>query len=269
MTLDSLNSVDSVDEILPMASDSAPTDEDNSVNEIVMPAARPRENAMLVLQRGAEAGRRWPLDRAHPITIGRGEECEIHLPDRQVSRAHARIAWNGEAYALEDLDSKNGTHVNGAEVQSTSIPLNDGDEIQIALRFKLAFVDAEQTAPLVFEQPPRIPVLHLEPDARQVFVGERTLNPPLSLPQYRLLELLLDAAGGVVSRDEVIRCVWSEDAEEGISEQAIDALVRRLRERLAELDPGHAYVLTVRGHGFRFQNRAADSSTQPTTSVKS
>ena len=61
----------------------------------------------------------------------------------------------------------------------------------------------------------------------------------------------------------------SEDAEEVISEQAIDALVRRLRERLAELDPGHAYVLTVRGHGFRFQNRAADSSTQPTTSVKS
>ena len=134
---------------------------------------------------------------------------------------------------------------------------------------KPAFLPAEQTAPRVVEQPPRIPVLPLEPDARQVLVGERTLTPPLSLPQYRLLELLLDAAGGVVSRDEVIRCVWSEDAEEGISEQAIDALVRRLRERLAELDPGHAYVLTVRGHGFRFQNRAADGSTLPTTSVKS
>ena len=129
-------------------------------------------------------------------------------------------------------------------------------------------MDAEQTAPLVFEQPPLLPVLRLEADTRQVFVGERLLNPPLSLPQYRLLELLLQAAGGIVSRDEVIHYVWSEDAEEGISEQAIDALVRRLRERLAELDPGHAYVLTVRGHGFRFQNRESAGGVLHPASVK-
>ena len=226
-----------------------------------------RETAMLILQRGNQTGRGYPLDQAE-IIIGRSPDCDIFLDDRQVSRRHARVFREGDRYLVEDLGSKNNTHLNGRDLAGIT-PLQDGDEIQIALRFKLAFVDAEQTAPLVFEQPPRIPVLHLEPDARQVFVGERTLNPPLSLPQYRLLELLLDAAGGVVSRDEVIRCVWSEDAEEGISEQAIDALVRRLRERLAELDPGHAYVLTVRGHGFRFQNRAADSSTQPSISVKS
>jgi DNA-binding response OmpR family regulator len=35
---------------------------------------------------------------------------------------------------------------------------------------------------------------------------------------------------------------------------AIDALVRRLRDRLAEVDPGHNYIVTVRGHGFRFDN---------------
>jgi DNA-binding response OmpR family regulator len=39
-----------------------------------------------------------------------------------------------------------------------------------------------------------------------------------------------------------------------VSEQAIDALVRRLRDRLAELDPDHRYVVTVRGHGFRLEN---------------
>ena len=33
--------------------------------------ARPRESAMLVLQRGAETGRRWPLDRQRTLTIGR------------------------------------------------------------------------------------------------------------------------------------------------------------------------------------------------------
>ena len=37
-------------------------------------AARPRESAMLVLQRGAESGRRWPLDRNAVLTIGRNDD---------------------------------------------------------------------------------------------------------------------------------------------------------------------------------------------------
>jgi DNA-binding response OmpR family regulator len=48
--------------------------------------------------------------------------------------------------------------------------------------------------------------------------------------------------------------VWPEDDREGISEQAIDALARRLRERLTEMDPENQYVVTVRGHGFRLEN---------------
>ncbi|MCB0050649.1 MAG: FHA domain-containing protein, partial [Caldilinea sp.] len=56
---------------------------------------KPKDSAMLVLQRGAEAGRRWPLDRTRSLMIGRDEDCDIHLPDRQVSRNHARIYWTG------------------------------------------------------------------------------------------------------------------------------------------------------------------------------
>ena len=37
-------------------------------------------------------------------------------------------------------------------------------------------------------------------------------------------------------------------------DQALDALIRRLRDRLAEADPGHEYVVTVRGHGLRLEN---------------
>jgi DNA-binding response OmpR family regulator len=39
-----------------------------------------------------------------------------------------------------------------------------------------------------------------------------------------------------------------------VSEQALDALVRRLRDRLAEIDPIHNYIITVRGHGLRLEN---------------
>jgi DNA-binding response OmpR family regulator len=96
--------------------------------------------------------------------------------------------------------------------------------------------------------------LSLDKDAKSVWINKQEIDPPLSLAQYRLLELLYDNEGRVCSRDEVVQAVWPDAAEEGISEQAIDALIRRLREKLSELDPDHQYVVTVRGHGFKFEN---------------
>jgi len=209
-----------------------------------------KETAMLILREGQGAGTRWMIDRDH-IIIGREESCDIVLPSRQVSRNHARIRRSGGRHILEDLGSKNGTYVNGRELTEPYI-LQDGDEIQIALSFKLFFVDAGATAPLFFEE--RRAGLRLDKNARSVWVKGRELTPPLSLAQYRLLELLYDNEGKVCSRDEIVQAVWPEAVEEGVSEQAIDALARRLRERLSELDPDHQYIVTVRGHGFRFDN---------------
>jgi len=208
---------------------------------------------MLILQRGAEAGRRWPLDRTRSITIGRGEECDIALPDRQVSRLHARIEWRQDSYYLVDLGSKNGTHLNGMEVRDTSSSLHDGDEIQIALRFKLAFVDAGATAPLSLSGEQR--GLRLDKETRQAWANGILIDPPLSLHQYRLLEALWDSGGSVLTREQIVEAVWPEASGEGVSEQAIDALVRRLRERIEECDNEFRYIITVRGHGFRLENR--------------
>ncbi|MCB0207187.1 MAG: helix-turn-helix domain-containing protein, partial [Anaerolineae bacterium] len=57
----------------------------------------------------------------------------------------------------------------------------------------------------------------------------------------------------VCNRDAIVETVWPGTGGAGVSEQAIDALVRRLRDRLAELDD-YNYVVTVRGHGFRLDN---------------
>jgi len=210
------------------------------------------ESAMLVLQRGGEAGQRWPLNRNRQISIGRNEDCDISLPDRQVSRYHARISWRGTEYEVEDLGSKNGTHVNGQEVQST-MALHDGDELQIALRFKMAFVDAGATAPLTFNLDSA--GIQLDEEARQIKVNAETIDPPLSLHQYRLIETLWNAEGGIVTRQQIVDNVWPEASGEGVSEQAIDALVRRLRERIGEYDNDYRYIITVRGHGFRLENK--------------
>ncbi len=211
-----------------------------------------RESAMLVLQRGSEAGLAWPLER-RTIMIGRNPDCDIVLDDRQVSRLHARIAWHADHYEVEDLNSKNGTHLNGRDVVGSQ-PLHDGDEIQVALRFKLAFVDAGATAPLVFEGP-AARGLQLESATHQVLINNRQLEPPLSPQQYRLLELIYNNTG-VISRDDIVRAVWPDAVDGAVSEQSIEALVRRLRERLAEMDAEHQYIVTMRGHGFRFENRS-------------
>lgn len=209
------------------------------------------EMPLLIVREGGAVGRKWILAK-EVFIIGRDEDCNIVLPDRQVSRRHAQIRRQDDRYILRDLDSKNGTFVNGREVREPYV-LQDGDEIQIALCVKLAFVGAEATVPLVFEEAKRTG-LYLDEESRRVWVEGQELSPPLSPAQYRLLELLYERSGQVCSRDEIVEAVWGEEAEEGVSDQAIDALVRRLRERIAEADPHHQYVVTVRGHGFRFEN---------------
>ncbi len=212
------------------------------------------DKPVLIIHEGERAGQRWVM-REDELVIGRGAECDLVLPERQVSREHIRIYREGDVYYLEDLDSKNGTWVNGRQIKNTRVPLKDGDEIQIALVVKITFVGSEATAPLFMDELPHsLGRLQINRDSRRVFINGIEVDPPLSLPQYRLLELLYDSAGAVRTRDEVIEAVWPDAVGEGVSEQAIDALVRRLRDRLAEIDPHHQYIVTVRGHGFRLDN---------------
>jgi hypothetical protein len=208
--------------------------------------------AMLVVLEGQSPRRRWFLNRRQSI-IGRGDDSQIIIEHRQISRHHALVERAAEGYLLRDLDSKNGTFLNGQAVGREPKLLKDGDEVSIALSAKLAFVDAGATAPLFLEDEAPSP-LRVDLLAKRVWVADKEVIPPLSLAQYRLLELLYTNYGKVVSRDQVVRSVWSEEMAEGVSEQAIDALARRLRERLAETDPDIRYIVTVRGHGFRLEH---------------
>jgi DNA-binding response OmpR family regulator len=115
----------------------------------------------------------------------------------------------------------------------------------------LTFVDYGSTAPLPGDRPES--GLALDLAARQVYVRSRLLAPPLSHAQFTLLALLAEEPGRVYSRDEVVTAVWPDDEAEGISDEAIDALVRRIRLRLRELAPGQDYIVTVRGYGFKLE----------------
>lgn len=215
----------------------------------------------IVAQTGPLNGQRWVLNDL--LTIGRDSVCSIVIPDRQISRMHAQISLKDDGVLLEDLGSKNGTHHNGAILVEPAY-LQDGDIIQIALAQQFIFLSSDATLPLNKDQvgkfviqtaqPAVVNRLVIDERAHQVFVNGQEINPPLSAAQFQLLAHLYNRPNEVVSRADLVSTVWEDESAAGVSEQALDALIRRLRDRLAAFDPSHNYIITVRGHGVRLDN---------------
>lgn len=234
----------------------------------------PDEVPLLVAQTGPLNGQRWAL--RNTFILGRDPGCDIVIVDRQISRHHARITVSPKGISLEDLGSKNGTHINGRMIIESKL-LQDGDVIQIALAQQFVFLSSDSTVPLENQpaeffdyQQAGAPTAHstggrlrLEKRSRRVWIKVETdeeelketeILPPLSVSQFRLLETLYENQGRVVSRPDLVTAVWGESQAFEISEQALDALVRRLRDRIASIDPTQEFIVTVRGHGLRLEN---------------
>jgi len=163
-----------------------------------------------------------------------------------------------EGVLLEDLGSKNGTFHNGKKISDPSF-LQDGDMIRVSLLQNFVFLSSDATMPmeagqLPFSESEKIGRLYLESRSRRVWINQKEVVPPLSVPQFRLLQALYEQQGKVVSRQDLIVATWGDQESYGVSEQALDALIRRLRDRLAMLDPTQGYIITVRGHGIRLDN---------------
>ncbi len=208
----------------------------------------------IVAQGGPLNGQRWAI--SNELLIGRDEACDIVIPERQVSRHHAKLSRTAQGTLLEDLVSKNGTHLNGVLITQPT-PLQDGDIIQIALAQVFYYLSSDATLPLeepTFSAPAPSLALRLDKRSRRVWVRNQEITPPLSPPQYTLLEMLYNNPDQVVSRSNLIEAIWGDKEAVLVSEQALDALIRRLRQRLAEVDPDHKYIQTLRGHGLRLNN---------------
>jgi hypothetical protein len=81
-----------------------------------------RETVELVLEDGA-----YPLEGQGPWSIGRSEENDIVIQDPNVSRRHARLLRSENGFVVEDLDSTNGTLLDGAPIGHERI--ENGDEL--------------------------------------------------------------------------------------------------------------------------------------------
>ena len=102
--------------------------------------------ATLQITHGPEAGRNYTLTEQR-IVLGRHPDCDIVLDSGSVSRQHARLEKDGGGYAIEDLQSRNGTFVNDEAVSGRRI-LVSGDRLRICdLIFRYQTADGVQRQP--------------------------------------------------------------------------------------------------------------------------
>jgi hypothetical protein len=95
-------------------------------------AARPRRPVQLVVQRSPslKAGAVFPVGSA-PVTVGRGGQNDLVLDgDEFASSRHARIEARGDGVWVQDLDSTNGTFLNGSRVVGAE-RMSPGDLLRV------------------------------------------------------------------------------------------------------------------------------------------
>jgi pSer/pThr/pTyr-binding forkhead associated (FHA) protein len=95
----------------------------------------PVGNALLVVQRGPNAGSRFLLDK-DLTTVGRHPDSDIFLDDVTVSRRHAEFSREGDRFVVRDVGSLNGTYLNRERIETATV--GSGDEVQVG-KFRLLF----------------------------------------------------------------------------------------------------------------------------------
>lgn len=87
-------------------------------------------DAWLVAERGGGLERDQRFDLIGGLSIGRSKEADVQIGDRYASSIHARVFERGGHFYVEDMNSTNGTLLNGATLNGEA-ELIDGDTIQI------------------------------------------------------------------------------------------------------------------------------------------
>jgi hypothetical protein len=109
---------------------------DDSVADAATVDTLPPGTALLVVQRGPNAGSRFLLDSDLTL-VGRHQDSDIFLDDVTVSRRHAEFYRSGNRFTVRDVGSLNGTYVNRERIEEAD--LTGGDEVQVG-KFRLVFL---------------------------------------------------------------------------------------------------------------------------------
>jgi DNA-binding response OmpR family regulator len=115
--------------------------------------------------------------------------------------------------------------------------------VEAVVRRRKRAADRAETGPLVAGE------LEIRGDQFQAFVRGRSVE--LTRREYELLELLAQAQGKVLQREEIYQAVWGYAMAHG--DRSVDVFVRKVRLKLESASPDWSYIHTHFGVGYRFQ----------------
>ncbi len=110
-------------------------DDHDDLAEDLLGESLPAGFALLVVQRGPNAGSRFLLDK-ELTTAGRHPDSDIFLDDVTVSRRHAEFTRTEDGFVVSDVGSLNGTYLNRERIERALV--RNGDEVQVG-KFRLLF----------------------------------------------------------------------------------------------------------------------------------
>ncbi len=161
-----------------------------------------RGNVTFQVLEGIDKGRIF-RDLTIPVTIGREEGNILRLNDERVSRFHAKVQLDDEDFILTDLESTNGTRVNGTVVQIRRLRIGDrvgvgrslllfGSNEEIAARMASQGGTVRPTMPGVESLKTGVSPGPLAPD-QATLAGEVDLNPDFDLNLAEPIHVTRDA----------------------------------------------------------------------------
>jgi hypothetical protein len=217
-----------------------------------------------------QSGRTY-IAPARTIVVGLAGSCDLCLGDyltagdlRVISRRHFRITHHkADGFAVEDLDSMNGTWVNdqplrpGAErfLRSGDIILPAGNP---AFRIEVRMNEDDSTVVITrraFAPPLGAVGLRYATDADQFTLdGQPVPHTHLTALEHALLRHLVRNAGRVCTYDDLIENVWGYARYDETQNNTVAKTVSNLRKKLNDLSPeaGNRYIHTVHGRGVEY-----------------
>lgn len=201
--------------------------------------------AYLLTSDQSASSKRTQLKEA-TITIGRHPDCEVVLDENSVSRRHAAISFIDGHYYVEDLNSRNGTVVNGNEIQG-KVRLFDGAEIRICdVLFHFLWEDGSQERPLTtrVEAPPahlRSSFFFTDELERQ---GSSTIMGQIDLPSG---DTLKDTTGDLKEKLQAISAITTALSSAWDREQILKRVLETLFELFGESDRGFVAMVNEAG----------------------
>ena len=90
-------------------------------------------------------------------------------------------------------------------------------------------------------------------ESGQIRKGQIVLSDTLTSSEFKLLKFLIANQGKLITRDEIVNSVWEElSSTAGVTEQALDQLIFRVRKKIEDNPNSPIHILTVKGRGFKF-----------------